>query len=194
MIYSRYLNILILGGLLAIAGCATSGRHVEPYRDVACFGRAKIALAEAIAAAEQSIGQMVVDAEYNCAEEMSCLSGIPGRYDITLYSDGRLSRATVCSETGRVGPPFQRSGLGGLLAMDFLFDWPQSEMLRGAPLIASAGTSMHDAIAAAERQGGKAMAAHLRNLDEQTDYAIEIVDQGQIRMVLVNPADGTVRQ
>jgi hypothetical protein len=53
---------------------------------------------------------------------------------------------------------------------------------------------MRDAIAAAEREGGRAMAAHIRNLDGQTDYAIEVVEMGQIGMVLVNPADGTVRR
>jgi hypothetical protein len=194
MMSGSFRAILVLCAVLGAAGCATtSGQHVEPYRDVSCFGHARVSLAEAIAAAERARGATVVDAEYNCEQEMGCLAGNPGGYDVTFFADGRLSRVRVCPETGRVDPP-PRASLRDVLDLDFLFDWPESEMLKAGPAAAAASMSMRDAVAAAETRGGKAMAAHVRSGPGGPSYVIELVEQSRVRLVAVDMQDGTLRE
>jgi uncharacterized membrane protein YkoI len=81
-----------------------------------------------------------------------------------------------------------------VLDLDFLFDWPESEMLKAAPAAAAAPVTMRAAIAAAEATGGKAMAAHVKAETDKTNYVVELVDQGRLRVVTVDVQSGTVLQ
>ena len=161
------------GVLLALGGCATTEQHVEPARDIECFQRARVSLAEAVGTAEQSQGKMVIDAEYNCAAELDCVRGNPGQYRVTLYAEGRLNRIGICPATGIVQAPVDKGAIRSFLDLDFVFDWPDSEMLRSGPIAAKAPVKMRDAIATAEATGGKAMAAHVkaRSRDVQNQVA-----------------------
>lgn len=176
--------------LLALSGCATSG--VEPFRDISCFERAKVPLIDAINTAERSQGQKVIDAEYNCAAELACLTGNPGQYRITLFADDRLHRIGICPETGNVQAPVEKNVFERLIDLDFLFEWPESEMLKGGPTATAAPITMQAAIGIAEARGGKAMASHVKTERGKTRYVIEIVDRGRLQLVSVNLQNGTV--
>ena len=60
---ARTLRLFASGCCFVISACATGSRHVEPFRDVSCLGRAPVSLADAIAAVETSLHQKVIDAE-----------------------------------------------------------------------------------------------------------------------------------
>lgn len=191
-IVSSFLPLGVLGLALAVTACATTD-HVEPYRDIACFNRAAVSLSEAVSFANEARDALVIDAEYNCQQELGCLTGNPGGYDITYYDAGRLDRVNVCPVTGTVRPPLRQGALESLTNADFLFDWPESEMRRGAPVVASAPITMLQAISIAEEANGvKAMAAHVKTEGHKTYYAIELVDQGTVRIALVDPVDGSL--
>ena len=177
---------LAIALLVTLGGCATSQHHVEPYRDIACFQRARVSLGEAIEAAERSQKQVVIDAEYNCAAELDCMRGNPGQYRVTFFTEGRLSRIGICPATGAVQAAVEKGSFRRLMDLDFAFDWPTSEMLKSGPIAARAPVTMRDAIATAEATGGKAMAAHVKTDAAKMNYVIEVVDQGQMRIVSVD--------
>jgi hypothetical protein len=188
------LKVLAIGCCFAALGCATPSTHVEPYRDVSCLGHAAVSLVDAISAAETSLHQRVIDAEYNIESEMACLEGDPGHYDITYYSDGQLKRATVDARTGTVGPGHYEPFLRRLFELDVLSDWPESEMLRAGPTAEQARTTMGEAVRAAETRGGKALAAHVKTEQEKTSYVIELVNAGRITLVYVDRESAAVRE
>jgi len=188
----RFASLVALIVALAAAGCGTFG-HVEPYRDVVCFGRAKISLSDAIEAAGKANRGPVIDAEYNIAEEMGCERGNPGRYDLTLIEDGRLDRVSVDAGTGQLGPLFHKKGPSGLMSFDTPA-WPRSEMRAGARNIAKAPITLLAAIAATKATGFNAMAAHVTTVNGKTDYAIELVEAGRVRMVYVDSVSGRLRK
>jgi uncharacterized membrane protein YkoI len=151
-------------------------------------------LADAIAAAEKSLDQKVIDAEYNIESEMACIEGDPGHYDITIYDGGQLKRATVDARSGEVGPGHYESFLRRVLELDVLSDWPEPEMLRGAPAIRDAATTILEAVRLAETTGGKALAAHLKTENQKTTYVVELVSVGRVRLVFVDPQSAVVRE
>jgi hypothetical protein len=188
----RYRFAFAAGVMLALGGCATTEQHVEPHRDIECFQRARVTLAEAIGTAERTQGQMVIDAEYNCAAELDCLRGNPGQYRVTLFAEGRLNHIGICPAAGVVQPVAEKGMFRRLLDMDFVFDWPESEMLKSGPVASTAPVSMRDAIATAEATGGKAMAAHVKTETGKASYVIELVDHSRLRVVSVDLKTGTV--
>lgn len=183
---------LAIFALMAAGGCATSQQHVEPYGDIACFQRSNVSLVEAIEAAQHSRGQMVIDAEYNCSTELDSACGDLGMYRVTFFVEGRLSHVGVCPETGVVQPPTEKGLLRRIINLDFIFDWPETEMLRSGPTVAQAAVTMRDAIATAEATGGKAMAAHMKTDPSRRTYVIEIVEEGQMRIVSIDQQRGTI--
>jgi hypothetical protein len=189
---NRFRFAFAAGVLLAVGGCATTEQHVEPHRDIECFQRARVSLAEAVGTAERSQGKSVIDTEYNCAAELDCLRGNPGQYRVTLYAEGHLNRIGICPATGIVQAPVEKGAIRRVLDLDFVFDWPESEMLRSAPIAAASPVTMRDAIATAEATGGKAMAAHVKTQSGKAHYVIEVVDQGRVRVVSVDLMSGTV--
>jgi len=190
----RSIGRIIVGVLfLAIAGCASGFSHIEPYRDVSCFGRAKVSLLNAILAAESFRGERAVDGEFNITREMACLSGDPGHYDIVFYHEGELRRATVDAETGAVGPAHEESAFTKLIRMDFLSDWSPAEMLAGGQASADANVTLRAAIAIAESRDGRAMAAHVMTMNGETFYVVEIVGAGGLQLVHVDLETGLIR-
>jgi uncharacterized membrane protein YkoI len=151
-----------------------------------------VTLADAIAAAETSLRQKVVDAEYNIESEMACIEGDPGHYDITFYDNGTLKRATVDARSGGVGPGHYETFLRRVFELDILSDWPEAEMRRGGRTMREAQTTIQEAVRLAETKGGKALAAHMKTEKEKTTYVIELVNQGRIGLVSVDPQSGTV--
>jgi hypothetical protein len=182
------------GIFVVLAACATSQYHIEPSRDVACFQRAPVSLTQAIDAAERSEGKRVIDAEYNCAAELDCVRGNPGQYRITFFAEGRLSRIGICPATGVVQAPVEKGPIRRMLDLDFVFDWPESEMLRAGPTAARAPVTMQAAIAAAELSGGKAIAAHVKVDFDKARYVIELVEHSRVRIVSIDLQNGTVVQ
>lgn len=176
-----------------VGACATSPLHVEPSRDIACLQRAALPLADAIEAVEKSPGQTVIDAEYNIEHELGCARGDPGHYDITLYLNGELTRATVDAQSGGVGPGHYEGLLRRMFELDVLSDWPEAEMLKGAPAARDARTTMREAVRLAEASGGKAMAAHVKTEGKTTSYVIEVVRRGHVNLAYVDLESGTVR-
>jgi hypothetical protein len=192
MASKRFRFVFAASVALGVSGCATTEQHVEPHRDIECFQRARVTLAEAIGTAERTQGQMVIDAEYNCAAELDCLRGNPGQYRVTLYAEGRLNQIGICPAAGVVQPVVKKGTFRRVLDLDFIFDWPQSEMLKSGPVASTAATTMRDAIATAEATGGKAMAAHVKSETGKARYVIELVDKGRMRVVSVDLESGTV--
>jgi len=188
------LKLSAIGCLLALTGCATGPYHIEPYRDVSCLGHAAIPLSDAITAAETSLGQKVVDAEYNIDNEMACIEGDPGHYDITFYDNGGLKRATVDAGSGKVGPGHKESLVHRLIELDILSDWPESEMLKGGRAAVGAQTTAHEAVRLAAATGGQALAVNVRTESQKTMYVVEVVKVGHISLVSVDPQNGTVRE
>ena len=178
--------------VLAMSGCATTEQHVEPHRDIECFQRARVTLAEAIGTAERTQGKVVIDAEYNCAADLDCVRGNPGQYRVTLYAEGRLDQIGICPAAGVVQPVVQNGPFRRVLELDFVFDWPKSEMLKSGPVAVTAPVTMRDAIATAEATGGKAMAAHVKTETGKARYVIEIVEKSRMRVVSVDLETGTV--
>jgi hypothetical protein len=137
---------------------------------------------------------MVIDAEYNCAAELDCVRGNPGQYSVTFFTEGRLKRIGICPATGVVQAPVEKGPFRRIMDLDFVFDWPESEMLKSGPIAAGAPVTMRDAIATAEATGGKAMAAHVKTDSGKANYVIEVVDEGQMRIVSVDLWNGMVVQ
>jgi len=188
----KVIAVAVACGLL-IGGCTTGPGHLEPSRDVSCVGRAAIPLADAIAATETKLHQPVIDAEYNMEWELGCARGDPGHYDMTMYVDGELRRATVNARSGEVGPGHYESFLGRVWGLDVLSDWPEAEMLTGAPAAMGSPMTMREAVRLAEATGGKALAAHVKTRGKTTTYVIEIVRDGHVQLVSVDLETATVR-
>lgn len=186
------LKVLAIGCCFLLGACATGSGHVEPYRDVSCLGRAPVTLADAIAAAEASLHQEVIDAEYNIESEMACIEGDPGHYDITLYDNGELKRATVDARSGEVGPGHYESFLRRVFELDILSDWPEAEMRRGGRAMREAQMTIQEAVRLAETKGGRALAVHVKSEKQKTTYVIELVNRGRVNLVSVDPQSGTV--
>jgi hypothetical protein len=155
--------------------------------------RAAVPLADAIAAVEESLRQTVIDAEYNMEHELGCARGDPGHYDITLYHNGELVRATVDAQSGEVGPGHYEGLLRRMFELDVLSDWSEAEMLKGAPAAQEARTPMREAVRRAEANGGKALAAHVKTEGNTTSYVIELVRMGHVNLAYVDLDSGTVR-
>jgi uncharacterized membrane protein YkoI len=186
--------ILTLVACTLIAGCATGGHRVEASADVSCIGRAAVLLVDAIAAAEETLHQPVIDAEYDMDWQPGCASGDAGHYDMTVYVSGELRRVTVDARSGKVGPAHHERSISRVFGIAVVSDWPEAEMLHGAPAAIAAPTRMHEAVRLAERNGAKAFAAHIKTQNKTLSYMIEIAEAGQSRLVSVDLDTGTVRE
>ena len=176
-----------------IGGCATGSHHVEPVQDLSCIGRAAVTLADAIAATEATLHQPVIDAEYDMDWQPDCAPGDAGHYDMTLYVNGELRRATVDARSGEVRPGRHERSISRVFGFEVLGDWPEAEMLHGARAAMAAPTPMHEAVRLAEANGARALASHINTRGNTTSYVVEIVEAGQGRLVSVDLDIGAVR-
>jgi uncharacterized membrane protein YkoI len=170
--------ILLLFALL-VQGCGTVA--VEPYREVTCFQGAHVSLKDAIRAAEQQGGR-ALDAAYREPDEMGCVMGDPGYYDVTLWSDGKFTPLSVDADTSHVEPRIEQSFarvLGGQFVELLMEGSPQSR----AADVGTLHMTLIDAVAVAEASGGKAMEARIERRDGKAGYAVKLVDaNGKLRV------------
>ena len=187
-------TILILVTGMLIGGCATEYHHVEGAGDASCIGRAAVRLADAIAATEATLHQPVIDAEYDMDWQPGCAPGDAGHYDMTLYANGELRRATVDARSGKVRPGHHERPIGRVFGIAVVNDWTEAEMLSGAPAAMVAPTAMHEAVRLAESNGARALAAHIKSRDKTVSYVIEIAEGGQSSFVSVDLDTRAVRE
>ena len=180
MTCSRTLPGVLALALLAVYGCAVSPIEIEPYREVSCFEGAGISLKTAVEAAEKSGGK-AIDADYIQDKEMGCVVGQPGYYEVTLLSQGKLNLVSVEARSGRVEPRVAAATSGDLV--ETLFESPTAAKARVVPKVT---ITLSEAIAIAEKGGGKAMEASIDMNGDRPGYAIKLVDKGKLHMAWVD--------
>jgi len=162
---------------MMLCGCSTTLAGFEPAREVVCFGSARIALADAVGAAEREGGR-VIDAHYHQPDELGCLSGNPGSYEIVMVREGAVSGASVDARSGAVAMRKPSNYPGKIFAGD---SQSQARSFLRIPL------RLGDAIAAAERDGGKAMKAYAETRGGIPGYVVKLVkDGGKVRAAFVS--------
>lgn len=171
---------ILLFAAVSVVGCEHVGEF-EPFREVACFEAAKISLREAIAAAEAEGGR-TLDADYRQDEEMGCLRGNAGVYDVTLYAGGKISVVSVDAGSGRVGPREEASVMNALLAGG-RFEGSPADMVRTIPKLS---VPIDRAIDIAEQQGGKAMVMWIEETNGRPGYTVKLVEGGRVRVTWVD--------
>jgi hypothetical protein len=154
-----------------LSGCSTTFAEFEPYREVVCFDTVRVSLNSAVAAVEREGGR-IIDAHYHQSDELGCLLDKPGYYDVTMLRQGRVVSGTVDVRTNVVAMREPSSG-GRYLGKIFVDD-PDSQA-RAALQIP---LRMADAIALAERQGGRAMKAYVETRAGKPGYLIKLVMGG----------------
>jgi uncharacterized membrane protein YkoI len=173
---------ILVAVALGLGACGHIGAF-EPFREVSCFQAARISLKDAIAAAEANGGR-TLDADYRQDEEMGCLQGDPGSYDVTLLQGGRIDVVSVDARSGRVGPHEEAPVLSALLGGQ-RFEGSPSDMVRIIPMLS---TTIGQAIDVAERQGGRAMVAWIEEQNGRPGYTIKLVERGRVRVTWINGA------
>jgi uncharacterized membrane protein YkoI len=169
-----------IGVLLVLAGCGHFA-HFEPYREVTCFAAARVSLAEAIEKARGGEGR-VLDADYRLDDELGCIQDDPGTYDISIYQDGRISDVSVNARTGEIGPRVPEGVMTALIG-GHPFVGSHADMVA---LIPRLKIIMPQAIAIAERQGGKAMVAWIDEQNGKAGYTVKLVIEGRVRGTFVD--------
>jgi uncharacterized membrane protein YkoI len=170
------LSIFIAVG---VVGCGHVGGF-EPFREVSCFGGAKISLKEAVAAAEATGGR-TLDADYRQDDEMGCIRGNAGVYDVTLISGGTIGVVSVDAASGEVGPAVN-AGVMNALLQDARFEGSHAAMGRVVPKLSMRAI---EAIDIAEQQGGKAMVAWIDEKNGHPGYVVKLVQQGRVHVAWV---------
>ena len=165
---------------LGIVGCGHLGEF-EPFREVSCVDAAKISLKDAITAAEGAGGK-VLDADYRQDDEMGCIKGDAGVYDVTLLSKATIEVVSVDARSGEVGPRANASVMNALLAGG-RFEGSPANMARVVPKLSMRAA---EAIDIAERQGGKAMVAWIDEKDGHPGYVVKLVQRGRVHVVWVD--------
>jgi uncharacterized membrane protein YkoI len=181
----RSFRFLIVTAFVGLAGCEHSGVF-EPFREVSCFEAARVSLKDAIAAAEGGDAR-AIDADYRLDEEMGCLTGDPGVYDITLLAGSRIITVSVDARTRTVGPR-EESGVMNALFGGSPFEGSPVDMARMVPRL---GIDISQAIDTAEKDGGKAMVAWIEAKNGRAGYTVKLVERGRIRETWIDGERGT---
>ena len=172
--------ILAVLALTGLTGCEHVGVF-EPFREVECIQRARISITEAIAVA-QADGGKVLEADYRQDDEMGCLRGNPGQYDITLLQDGRIAALSVDAESGRAGPRSDQNVMNALLRAGNRFEGSPADMARMMP---DMEIGMSQAIGTAQKDGGIALSAWIEAKDGEPGYTVKVVENGRVRVTWV---------
>jgi hypothetical protein len=174
----------VLAVAIAFAGCAVPLTEIEPYREVACFGAAKVSLRDAVDAAEVE-GGTAIDAAYRQVKEFGCLERDAGYYDVTVLLDGQLSLVSVDAASQQIQPRLQQS-LGREVAGQYFERMFEGRPEPRIPVARQIKLHLHDAIAMAERDGGKAMEARVQSQEGRPGYMIKLVERGRLRLAWVD--------
>jgi hypothetical protein len=177
MRHAQAFRIVAIAGLFGLAGCEHMGVF-EPFREVSCFQAAKVSLKDAIDAAEGQDAR-ALDADYRQDEEMGCLNGIPGAYDVTLLSGNRIYTVSVDAGTRVQGPRLPSGAMNALLGGGPHIEGSSADMARMLPTLQ---VRMSQAIDTAEEDGGKVMAAWIEAHNGKPGYTVKLVRQGRVRV------------
>ena len=182
----RNLSYLVLAAMLpGLAGCEHLGIF-EPFREVSCFEAATVSLSDAVSIAQGGDGR-ALDADYRQDQEMGCLQGDPGVYDITLLASGMIYTVSVDAKTRQIGPR-QVSNVTTQLLSGSPFPGSPADMARIVPRLS---IDMLQAIDIAEQQGGKAMVAWIEEMDGRAGYTMKLVQGGRVRETWILGERGT---
>jgi len=167
-----------------LAGCAVPFTEIEPYREVACFGAAKVSLRDAVEAAEIE-GGTAIDAAYRQVKEFGCLQRDAGYYDVTILLQGQLSLVSVDAASEQIQPR-REQGAGRELTGQFFERMFEGRSESRIPTAERIKLHLHDAIDMAEKGGGKAMEARVESKAGKPGYTIKLVDRGKLRLAWVD--------
>jgi len=175
--------------LIGISGCALNPMEIEPYREVSCFQAAKVSLKDAVEAAERNGGN-AIEADYIQDKEMGCVQGEPGYYEVTLLSGPKLTTVSVDARSKLVGTPVAEPTTRGLLNGDILERLFEPSPASRAGIVPKVSITLLEAIAVAEKGGGKAMEADIAMNDAKPGYTIKLVEKGKLHTTWVDGAKG----
>jgi hypothetical protein len=165
-------------------GCAETLPQLEPFREVTCLQFAKVSLKDAVETAEAR-GGTAVDAHFHQSEELGCVVGQPAYYEVTLLSEGKLSFASVNARSNEIeayrSERTIRERIGQFFGTSFELDAEAT-----ASLSRSVSVSLPDAIAIAERDGGKAMKAQIATKNARVGYTVKLVNRSKLRVAWVD--------
>lgn len=161
---------------LALAGHAWADQPPDAAA-IRAFEGSKISLADAIAAAQKSAGGQAMDVSFQTTD------GTPS-YDATVFAGGAAHDLTVNAATAAVTPGPEGATPEAKLDAE---DKAELAALRGARL------SLTQAVAAAERDGGRALDAGLEQRNGRVEYQIRTVRNGTLETVIVDPVSGATR-
>ena len=147
--------------------------------DISAFQNAKIGVAQAINSAEQKAGGgKAIDAAFQAN------GGTPG-YQVKVFNNDQMWEGTVDANTGKVVGQAKTTPKSQLDQED------QAEV----SALGNAQTTLKDAVMKAEQQsGGKAISAGLEQRNGKTAYEIQIVKNGAVQAMNVDPQTGQVTQ
>jgi uncharacterized membrane protein YkoI len=176
--------LLAMSPALALAQAAPKaqpeqeiGTRPASKAELDAFAKAKISVAEAIAAAANHVkGGTVFEATFDAV-------GGPPAYKVKAYQNNAVWEGVVDAQTGAV--------IGnGTTTPESQLDAEDQAEIAG---LKRAATSLPQAVAIAEkRAAGKAMAAGLEETAGKIVYEIVLVKNGATRKVVVDPMNGTV--
>src|SRR6266566_2357982 len=175
--------------LIGISGCALNPMEIEPYREVSCFQAAKVSLKDAVEAAERNGGN-AIEADYIQDKEMGCVSGEQGYYEVTLLSGRALTIVSVDARSKLVGAPVDEATTRGLFSGDILEKLTELSPTERASVVPKVSITLLEAIAIAEKGGGKAMEADIDMNGAKPGYTIKLVEKGKLHMTWVDGTKG----
>jgi hypothetical protein len=115
---------------------------------------------------------------------MACLVGQPAYYEVTLISEGRLSFASVNARSNEIES--YRSHRTIFERIDQFFGTiVEGDPETKASLSRSVSVSLRDAIAIAEKSGGKAMKANIKK-GTKVGYTVKFVEHSKLRVAWVD--------
>jgi len=164
-----------LGAMVAAPAIAAEKRVHESKAEIGAFANVKLSLQDAIAAAEKQTGGKAIDADF-------ATKGGASIYKIRTVGNNAVTDVVVDAATGTVstGKTTQASRL-------------DREDKAEISAIQQAKVSLDQAARAAEQQeDGKAIAAGLEESGGQVAYEAEVVKDGAVKKVKVDPASGAV--
>jgi|SRR6185503_17888877 len=167
--------------LLTLTGCTHVGIF-EPFREVSCLDRATVSLKDAISAAEASGGR-ALDADFREDEELGCIRGNAGFFDVTLLTAGKISTVAVNADSRVVASREAQGVMDALFGGGTRFQGSAADMARIAPRLS---LDMIQAIDIAERQGAKVMSAWIDEKDGKPGYVVKLVAGGKVRELWVD--------
>ena len=186
MMRSQMLSMLFLPILIGTGGCALNPIEIEPFREVSCFEAAKVSLHDAVEAA-QIEGGVAIDAAYRQPEEMGCLEGNAGYYDVTVLVEGKLVPVSVDARSRQIQPRLEQGVVRDVMGQYFE-RLAEGSPAQRVPIAEREKLHLGDAIAIAERSGGKAMEARVQARGGKPGYSVKLVDHGKLRMNWIDGA------